>query len=248
MKNNAPVKLLAIIPARSGSKRIANKNIRNFLGKPLLAYTIGQAKKCGFIDRLIVDTDSDKIAAIAKQYGAEVPWLRPKHLAGGRSQIIDSILYLLARLKKQDAYIPTHVMILQTVSPLREVGDIVKCWELMRKSKATTVITVQPTHPLFFHLGPNRRLVLVNAPKITSTNTQDWEPGYTLNGSFVYIVKTNALWREKSVITKHTQAVVCPKWRSIDLDTPEEWVMAEVFYKNREYIKSRIRSLEQQSK
>ncbi len=75
------MKILAYIPARSGSTRIKNKNIKNFLGKPLIAYTIEQALACDFIDRIIVDTDSLKIAKIAEKYGAQVPFLRPKRLA-----------------------------------------------------------------------------------------------------------------------------------------------------------------------
>lgn len=236
--------VLAIIPARGGSKRIPNKNIRNFLGKPLIAYAIEQAQACSFIDRVIVDTDSKETAKIALRYGAEVPWLRPAHLAKDTTQVVRSILHLLGRLQKEEAYSPTHAIILQTVSPLREVEDIVNCWRLMQKGKATTVITVQPTHPILFHMNRDNFLSLANAPKITSTNMQDWTSAYTLNGSFVYIVKTESLLKEKSIITKKTQAVVCPKWRSVDLDTPEEWVMAEIFYKNRNYIKNRIQKFE----
>ncbi|MEK9183607.1 MAG: acylneuraminate cytidylyltransferase family protein, partial [Patescibacteria group bacterium] len=93
------IKKLAIISARAGSKRLPNKNIRNFLGKPLIAYAIKQALSCNFIDRVIVNTDSPKIAEIALKYGAEVPFLRPKHLATDTAQEIDSILYVVNKLK-----------------------------------------------------------------------------------------------------------------------------------------------------
>ena len=117
-------KILAYIPARGGSKRIPNKNIRNFLGKPLIAYTIEQALKCNFIDRVMVDTDSPQIARIARKFGADAPWLRPKELAQDKSKVIDAILYNLKRFKEEENYQPDYLMILQTTSPLREQKDI----------------------------------------------------------------------------------------------------------------------------
>lgn len=238
-----PSKILGYIPARSGSKRIPNKNIKNFLGKPLIAYAIEQARSCSLIDRVIVDTDSPKIAKIAKRYGAEAPWLRPAHLARDNSKVIYSILHLLRRLAREENYYPTHVMIVQITSPLREVKDMWDCWKLMQKTDATTVLTLSPTHPKLYYLKKNLDIVLVNGSERKTNNTQSWPPAYILNGCFVYIIKTEALLKEKSVITKKTKAIVCPKWRSVDLDIPEEWVTAEIFYKNRKNIIKRIRQI-----
>ena len=236
-------KVLAIIPARSGSKRIPNKNIRNFLGKPLIAYAIRQALSADFVDRVIVDTDSQKIASIARKYGAEAPYLRPGHLAGDKAQGADAIIYLLKRLKKDEGYEPTYIMILQTTSPLRELKDIKACWDLMRKTDATTVLTVAPTHPRLYFLDKNQNIVLANRIKFTSSNIQDWHTAYFLNGCFVYIVKTGEFIKAKSVLTKNTKAVICEKWRSVDLDTPEDWALAELLYKNKDRIKSRIKNI-----
>ena len=236
-------KVLAIIPARAGSKRIPNKNIRNFCGLPLLAYPIKQAKQCGFINRIIVDTDSPRIAVIAKKYGAEVPCLRPKHLAGDKSRVVDSIIYLLKSLKSKDGYVPEYIILLQATSPLRELKDIEDCWKKMKKDGATTVLTVCETHPRLYHLDKEDNIILVNGSEKLSTNMQEWPKGYILNGCFVYVVKTSVLIREKRVITKKTKAIVCPKWRSVDLDTPEEWVMAEILYKNKKVIESRIKQI-----
>ncbi|MEK7125819.1 MAG: acylneuraminate cytidylyltransferase family protein [Patescibacteria group bacterium] len=233
-------KILAIIPARSGSKRIPNKNIKNFLGKPLIARTIEQALACRFIDRVLVDTDSSKIATIAKRCGAEVPWLRPASLAGDTARVIDSIFYDLNRLKKEESYQPDYVLILQTTSPLRELRDIKDCWEMMRTGGASTVLTICPTHPKLYHLDKRGFIKLANGSEKKTNNTQAWPAGYVLNGCFVYIIKTAVLLREKRIITKKTRAVICPKWRSIDLDTPEEWAMAELLYKNKKFIKARI--------
>lgn len=239
MKKN----ILIVIPARAGSKRIPYKNIRDFLGKPLIAYAIQQAKRVSFADRIIVDTDSPKIAEIAKKYGAEVPWLRPQRLAQDSSQGVEAILHLLHRLKKEQNYAPSHVMILQTTSPLREIEDIERAWKLMQTSDASTVLTVCPTHPRLYYLDKRQNIILANKAKSQSTNNQDWRPGYILNGCFVYIIKTSALFKEKQVITKNTKAVICEAWRSVDLDMPEDWVMAELLYKNKAAIKARIKNI-----
>ena len=234
--------ILVIIPARGGSKRISNKNIRNFLGKPLIAHTILQAKSNKLIDRVIVDTDSPKIASVAKKYGAEAPYLRPKHLAGDKAQVVEALIHLLNRLKKDEGYAPTHIVILQTTSPLREHRDIQACWNLMKRTNASTVLTIAPTHPRLYYLDNKSNIILANKKTSKSSNIQQWPPAYLLNGCFVYIVKTSALLKEKSVFTKNTKAVVCDKWRSIDLDTPEEWVLAEFIFKNKKALENQIKS------
>ncbi len=236
-------KILAIIPARGGSKRIPNKNIRNFLGKPLIAYTIKQAKKSPIIDRVIVDTDSKKIAKVAKKYGAEAPFLRPSELATDTAKAVDAILHLLNRLKKEENYQPDYVMILQTTSPLRELRDIEECWKLMQNSDATTVLTVCPTHPRLYYMDEKKNIILANGSDDHSTNIQECKPAYILNGCFVYLVKTDALLKERSVITKNTKAVVCEKWRSVDLDNPEDWVLAELLFNKKKTVEARIKKI-----
>jgi len=235
--------ILAIIPARANSKRIPNKNIRNFLGKPLIYYSIKQAQACDFIDRIVVDTDSPLIAKIALKFGAEVPQLRPKKLAGDNSKVVDSVLYMLQQFKNKENYIPDYVMILQTTSPLREIKDIKDSWKMMMDTQSDTVLTVCPTHPRFYYLDSDNKLILVNGTEKESTNIQAWRPGYKLNGCFVYIIKTSALIREKNIITKNTKALVCSQWRSVDLDTFEDWALAETLYKNKQKISNRIEQL-----
>ena len=236
-------KILAYIPARAGSKRIPGKNIKKFLGKPRIAYAIEQALNCPIVDRVIVDTDSEKIAQIARRHGAEVPFLRPAELARDNSQIADTRLYTLDRLEREQKYTPTHILILQTTSPLRKPQDILDCWKLMQSTDATAVLTVCPTHPQLFHMNAKKDIVPVTNRERTDTNTQAWPPAYILNGCFVYIIDIPTLRKERRCITKKTKAVVCPKWRSVDLDTPEEWVMAETMYKNRVEIEKRIKNI-----
>lgn len=243
MKSALKPKILAYIPARSGSKRIPGKNTRNFLGKPLIAYAIEQALGCPIVDRVIVDTDSEKIAKIARRYGAEVPFLRPPELARDNSKGIDAIFYTLDRLEKEQKYAPTHLLILQAPSPLRKPQDILDCWNLMQSTNATTVLTVCPTHPQLFHMNDTQDIVSVNGREGMSTNTQAWPSAYILNGCFVYIVDVPTMRKEKTVITRKTKAIICPKWRSVDLDTPEEWAMAEILYKNKKEVERTIKKI-----
>lgn len=238
--------ILAIIPARGGSKRIPHKNIRDFCGKPLIAHAIEQAKSTSFVSRVIVDTDSAEIAAVAKKYDAEVPFLRPKNLATDTAQATDAIIHLLERLKKDEGYEPTHVLILQTTSPLREMRDIDACFEMMQRTGASSVLTVAPTHPRLYHLDAEQRLIPANREPVDSTNVQAWPPAYLLNGCFVYLIKTEALLREKKIITADTRAVICDKWRSVDLDEPEDWGVAELLYRHREEIRRSLGHIKRQ--
>lgn len=232
--------ILAIIPARSGSRGIPNKNIRNFCGRPLLYYSIAIAKKSGIFDRIIVDTDSEEIASVGKKLGAETPYLRPKHLATDNAVVIDAVLLLLRRLAK-DGYAPDIISLLQTTSPLREVADVLNCYKLLQKPGVDSVATVCESHPRFYHLAGDGRLILVNKEAEAIINRQQIEMGYMLNGCVVYMVKTAAFLKHKKFIYDGTYAVVCPKWRSVDLDYIEDWVHAEVLYKNKGLIKKRIR-------
>jgi len=245
-------KILAIIPARSGSKGIPNKNIKLFNKKPLIAHTIRQALQAKIFDRIIVDTDSEKIAKIAREYGAEVPFLRPKNLAQDNSIIVDSILHVLKKLKQSEGYSPYYVTILQTISPLREIEDIYQCLKVIKTNNTDAVLTVCPTHPLLYYLTARGQLLLVNKPKskkfvkknnLVGFQRQAFRPAYKLNGCFVYIIKYDTLIKERTVFPQKTKAVVVDAWRSIDIDKPEDFVLAELIHKNKDKIVSKISKL-----
>lgn len=240
IKTPNTIKNLAIIPARGGSKGIPGKNIKIFHGKPLIAYAIEQAKQTGLFDRIIVDTDDKKIVAVARKYGAETPFLRPKKLAGDKSPVADAVLLLLKRLKEAENYKPDIITLLQTTSPLREVGDIEKCWRSIQNSKIKSVCTICDTHPRLYHLDNQGSLILANKIKKESSNRQFWPAGYLLNGCMVYMIRTNEFLKTKKFINADTRGVVCPRWRSIDLDHIEDWVMAEILYKNKDKIHAKL--------
>lgn len=238
-------KVLCIIPARGGSKRIRNKNIRNFCGKPLIAYTIAQAKALSFVSRVIVDTDSPEIARISKRYGAEVPYLRPAAYATDESSVIDATLYLMKCLQKDQQYVPDYLLLLPTTTPLREIGDVEACWKKMREGTATTVLTVVPTHQRLYNMTPSGRLMIANRVSHNGNTNLGWPKGYKLNGCFAYLVRVPALLKEKTFFTRRIDGVVCPAWRSIDLDDPEDWVMAEFLYKNHRSLERTMRNFKQ---
>lgn len=239
-------KNFCIIGARGGSKGILGKNIRNFCGKPLIAYAIEQAlglKK--YIDRVVVSTDDPQIAHIAKKYGAEVPFLRPKELAEDKSNIGDAIIYTLKRLEKEENYKSDHVLLLQPTSPLRGGEDIIKCIELIESKKCKSVITVCPDNYLFFNLDPDGRLHIINDPGMKTRrkpNRQSVRQVFTYNG-LVYMSKTGSFLRHKTFLTDDTYAVVCDAWRSVDLDNMEDFVLAEFLYKNKGTLDRKIKLL-----
>jgi CMP-N,N'-diacetyllegionaminic acid synthase len=143
------MEILAIIPARSGSKGLPQKNLKRLLGKPLIEYTIKSAKNSKLIDRVIVTTDDKKIAEFSKSVGAEIPFLRPKKYAKNNSSQFDFINHALQFLKKNESYIPDIITVLHPTSPFRKLGKIDRSIRLLQRSKSDTVISVQKikTHP-----------------------------------------------------------------------------------------------------
>lgn len=146
-------KILAMIPARGGSKGLPGKNVRPLLGKPLIGWTVGQALESRNLDRVIADTDSPAIAAAAKKYGAEVPYLRPARLAGDKARIVDVVLHALdffeARGEKYD-----YFLLLEPTSPLRKAGDIDRAIKTLvdAGNKADSLVSVGPIaleHPAY---------------------------------------------------------------------------------------------------
>lgn len=238
-------RILAIIPARGGSKRIPNKNIKIFNGKPLIYYAINHALKSKVFDRVLVDTDSPEIAKVALKYGAEVPFLRPAELATSETKVTDNIIFLLNRLKREHKYVPDIISLIQTTSPLRRPEDIRACYEIMSANKKIkSVCTVCDTSPWFFRLSTKGQLMLVNKDSVVSTNTQQVPKGYILNGCMVYMVKTPVFLKTKRFVdfeNGSTVGIVCDKWRSVDLDQPEDWVLAEFLHKHKDKIYDKLK-------
>lgn len=237
------MKILAIIPARGGSKGITNKNIRKFANKPLIAHTIDCAKKSKTINRIVVSTDSLEIAAVAKKYGAEVPWLRPAKLAKSTSAVTDAIVHVLERLKKEEAYIPDYIVLLQATSPLRLPSDIDNAFALSLRRKADAVVSVCATEQLLYTKSKSDELTLVSSKEfLKSTNRQQLEPTFKLDGSMVYLIKTKVFLQKKSFLPPKTLGYVIPRWRAVDLDEPEDFVVGELIKKNFKRLANTIKN------
>ena len=237
------MEVLAIIPARGGSKGIPHKNIRLFGGKPLIAHAIEQAKAAQYITRVIVSTEDTEIAAIAKSYGAEVPFLRPPELATDSSQIADTIIHLLKTLGTTEGYRPDYVVMLQTTSPLRTVEDIEKSLELLFSTKAEVMMTLCESEQLLYTLDTDHRMHLVSDQKfLQSTNRQQLEQTYVLNGAMVYGVKTKVFLRDHSFFKGDMVGYVVDGWRSPDLDEPADFIIAELIYNNLEFIRTQLKN------
>ena len=144
--------MIAIIPARGGSKGLPNKNIKLLLNKPLIAYTIEAAKQAKLISEIIISTDSEEIAQIALNFGAKCPFLRPKHLATDNSLSIDNYIHLISELNKGRKNKIEEFIVLQPTSPLRSHTDIDNAINLFKEKQADSVISYTPEkHPIAWH-------------------------------------------------------------------------------------------------
>ena len=237
------MEILAVIPARGGSKGIVHKNIRPFAGKPLLAHTIKHAQSIPRITRIIVSTESGAIARAAKKYGAEVPFLRPPQMAEDSSPVVDAIIDLLHKLQIQEKYLPDALVLLQPTSPLRKPEDINGTLDLFFKEKCDAALTVCRTEQLVFTKDNRQRLHLQsNRAFLKSTNRQMLPPTYKFDGCTVYVIKPKALFRERTFVPKSTCAYIMPRWRTVDLDEPEDFIVGELIYKKRTEIEKALRS------
>jgi CMP-N,N'-diacetyllegionaminic acid synthase len=179
-----------------------------------------------------------------------VPFLRPQHLARDQSLVAQAGVHLLQKLQKDEGYSPEYIMHLQPPSPLAESDDIYRCMDALSKDlKADAALTVCRTHPLLYHLDKGNYLKLVNKisdkkfvhqGKISGFQRQKFPNAYKLNGCFVYLVKKDIFLKEQTFQPKNTIAVVVDMWRSVDIDTPEDFVLAETIYRNRAKIKQAL--------
>jgi CMP-N,N'-diacetyllegionaminic acid synthase len=197
-------------------------------GKPLIAHTIQAALDAKLIDRVIVSTDSQEIADVARSFGAEVPFLRQPELAQDDTPGIEPILHAVRWLDDNDDYHPDYVMVLQPTSPLRTGKDIDAAVRLARKQQADSVVSVCPVHehPYWMkRITDDGRLVDFLSSGCTYTTRQDLPPVYALNGA-IYLVRREVLLEHKAFYTDHSYAYIMPPERSLDIDTPWDLYLA----------------------
>lgn len=216
--------VLAIIPARGGSKGVPRKNIAPLGGKPLIAWTIEAALAARCVSRTIVSTDSPEIAEVARAAGAEVPFLRPDHLASDTATTLDVITHARQACPGYDA-----LLVLQPTSPLRQATDIDAAFAQMIASGAQSCTSVceADTPPwLMYRQSETGFIEGVLPPWPGGMRRQDLPPVYVLNGA-LYFVKTTAFDATGQLLPAPTTGYVMPARASIDIDTPEDFRRAE---------------------
>jgi len=217
------VTLLALIPARGGSKGIPRKNIRPFCGKPLLYWTIEAALAAACVDQVVVSTEDPEIAEVAKAAGAEVPFLRPSELAADATPGIAPVLHALEQLPQV-----SDVLLLQPTSPLRVSADInaIVATRDQAKSESAVSLTFSGKHPAWMY-ELNDLQILEPFLKLNDAHCrQQLSNAYVLNGA-LYLASRDFLLREEAFISPDTVGYVMPSERSVDIDTPLDWQWAE---------------------
>ncbi len=226
--------ILAIIPARGGSKGLPGKNIRPLAGKPLLAWTIEAARASGVIDEIVVSTDSPEIAAVATTYGCAPPFLRPAALAGDNSPTMAALFHTLDWYAQQQGRRFDLVLLLQPTSPLRQAADILAAVELLRHREVASVVSLCPVdhHPLWSNtLPPDHSLEHFLRPEAQRPR-QELPPSYRLNGA-IYLARTDWLRERGSFLGPGAYALIMSREGSVDIDDETDFLLAEILVQRR---------------
>ncbi len=224
-------RILAIVPARGGSRGMPGKNLLKVAGKPLLGWTFDAASACARLSRTILSSDSEEICAAARAIGLEVPFVRPAELARDDTPGIEPVLHALDVLEEDFDY----VVLLQPTSPLRLAADIDAALDQCLQGGAPSCVSVSEVEPSpywSFVLGEQARLKPLIESSRRFTRRQDLPAVYGLNGA-VYVAEVEWLRRERSFVTSETAASVMPRERAADLDDELDLVLIEALLARR---------------
>jgi len=222
---------IAIIPARGGSKRIPRKNIKLFFGKPMIAWSIEAAKASGCFDRIIVSTDDDEIADIAKRYGAEVPFMRPAELSNDFAGTTPVVKHAIETLLAQGGTL-NDVCCIYATAPFVTAEDIRQAFEKLVANNCNYVFSATSfPFPIQRALKVSERgYVEMFQPENFAKRSQDLEESFHDAGQFYW--GTVKAWVDESLIFGHnSMAHILPRYRVQDIDTPEDWLRAEMLFK-----------------
>ena len=211
-------RILAIIPARGGSKGIPKKNIIDLLGKPLLYYSVKSAKESKYIDKVIISTDDKEIAEVGKQLGADVPFLRPEEISGDKAKSIDAFIHAIKELEKlEEKY--DYILLLQNTSPLRQSWHIDEAIEKLIESNERNLVSVSEVteHPCIMRTlnEKNETNNLMNMSG--NMRRQDFPPIYLVNGA-IYIQKNDEYLNLDTNLNGGKLAYVMAREYSVDID------------------------------
>jgi CMP-N-acetylneuraminic acid synthetase len=226
-------KILAIVPARGGSKRLPRKNIMPLFDKPLIAWSIEAATKSKYIDNVIVSSDSEEILEVARAFGANVPFIRPKELAADDTRSIDVVIHAL-NFYKEEKY--DFVILLQPTSPLRDEEDIDRAIEYFFSKNATSVIGVcEVEHSPLWSNTLDESMSMDNFldDKYNNSRSQDLPTYYRINGAF-YMSQTGSVLKNETFFTKKDiYAYLMSQEHSVDIDTFFDFITAESILKHK---------------
>lgn len=217
--------VLALIPARGGSKGLPRKNVLPLGGRPLIGWTIAAAQASRYVDRIVLSSDDPEIVAVARALGCEAPFVRPARLASDEARSIDVALHALGALDTRYDYL----VLLQPTSPLRTAADIDACLERCARSGATSCVSVVEVHQhpaWMFHLGSDDRLQRYASGEM-ALRRQDLPPIYVLNGA-VYVANSAWLAEHRAFLGEETLGYAMPESRSMDIDTRFDLQVAEM--------------------
>lgn len=222
---------LAVIPARGGSKRIPRKNIKPFYGKPMIAWSIEAALNSGCFDKVIVSTDDMKIAEVAKQWGASLPFLRPRELADDHTGTIPVIRHAI-EWHKTNGQPPDQVCCIYATAPFIQIPDLCSGLQLLEKNSCSFVFPVAN-----YGFPIQRALRITEAGRVAmfypehfNTRSQDLDEAWHDAGQF-YWGKAHAWLEESLLFTRSAIPLKIPRYRVQDIDTPEDWERAEWMFR-----------------
>lgn len=233
-------KIIAIVPARQGSKGLAKKNIIDFLGKPLLVWSIEAALQSKYVDRIIVSTDSTEIAGVGKKFGADIPFIRPSYLSEDSTTSVDVICHAIEFMSEKLGENFDFVILLEPTSPLRTSEDVDSALEkFIGSPDARSLVSVGESesqhNTLQFNITESEFIsVEPSSKKFVHTRRQDLARSYFLDGS-IYLSYIHTLFEFASFVHGKTLTLSLPKWKNIEIDDEYDYVMALAL--GRKYLK-----------
>lgn len=224
------MKIVGLIPARGGSKGVPRKNIRNLRGKPLLAYTAESALAAKFLSRVVLSTEDEEIAEVGRNYGIDVPFLRPFELAQDKTPSLPVVQHALSILEKNGEHFDA-VCLLQPTNPLRRSQDIDACIELFIESNADCVVSVLPVpheyNPKWVFWKDNKgKMSLATGDEEIIPRRQDLPPAFHRDGS-VYLTRSEIIIKDQSLYGKNILGYEISPEFSANIDTEEDWQRIE---------------------
>jgi pseudaminic acid cytidylyltransferase len=222
--------IVAVIPARGGSKRIPRKNIREFAGRPIISYSIDAATRSGLFQRIIVSTDDDEIAAVSRRCGAETPFHRPPELSDDHTATTAVVAHAVNWLSAQ-GQAPDLVCCIYPTAPFLDPGDLRAGLDMLRAGSKDFAFSVTDyAFPIqrAFRILPSGGIAPFDRDAI-AMRSQDLEPAYHDAAQF-YWGRAQAFVGGLSIMSEHSDPVILPRHRVMDIDTPEDWIQAELMY------------------